>query len=422
MKDHIITSDQGKSVSVLPLAAIYGANASGKSNLIKAVYFAKNLIINGTSPDESIDLTPFALDTEYEKLPTKIEFVIKIDNILYTYGFLATAQSIKEEWLFAYFSNKESKIFERVSNNDESVTVIPGDRLIENLGDKKFIEYIARGTRPNQLFINEANNKNVSIIKPLWDWFKNSLRIIFPNSNYMNLVTKAHSDSEFLRHLEAILKAAGTGVDGLHCKKTPISNSELLNDAPKKFINEIKSELQKKKNYSAYIRKGLSTYNIRLSSNNELESYSLMTIHKRKNGTDAQFDTAEESDGTLRLMHLAPMLRNSESSETVYFIDEIDRSLHPHISKLFIQIIIESIKNKKIKNQFILTTHDTNLLDRKLLRRDEIWFIEKSSHGASHLTSLAEYHVTEGLSYQNGYLNGRFGGIPFVGDAKALIK
>lgn len=422
MKDHIIHSPIGKKISALPIATIYGANASGKSNFIKAVDFAKSLIIDGTSSDDKINFTPFILDLESESKPAKIEFIFKTNDVLYTYGFLATRDKITEEWLFANYTSQESKIFERITNKEGNTIIDPGAKLANGLDDKKFIDYVARGTRSNQLFLFEANEKNISIVKPAWDWFKNSLFIIFPNSNFTNLITRAHTDSDFLKHLESVLQTAGTGVDGLYCKKALIDNSNELNDAPRKLISNMKNELKKHRDSTALIRKGKSTYNIRLSPNDELEAYSLMTVHKHADGSSVHFDTSDESDGTLRLMHLAPMLRHTTPNERVYLIDEIDRSLHPHISKLFIEIIINSAKSKDSKNQFIVTTHDTNLLDRNLLRRDEIWFIEKSKQGVSHLTSLAEYKISDGLSYQNGYLNGRFGAIPFIGNVKSILK
>lgn len=121
-------------------------------------------------------------------------------------------------------------------------------------------------------------------------------------------------------------------------------------------------------------------------------------------------------------MDLAPMLFDMLERDSVYVVDELDRSLHTLLSRLFLQTCIESVSKLNARGQLILTTHDTNLLDRSLLRRDEIWFMEKDKEGASHLSCLAEYKVNEGLNYENGYLNGRFGAIPFFGDTSKLLK
>jgi hypothetical protein len=150
--------------------------------------------------------------------------------------------------------------------------------------------------------------------------------------------------------------------------------------------------------------------------------HKLKSEHRRSDGKTVDFELAVESDGTRRLLDLAPALQDAWKRDRVFVIDELDRSLHSHLSRLFIENVIGGITKKDARGQFIMTTHDTNLLDRKLLRRDEIWFMEKDGAGASHLTCLAEYKISEGLNYENGYLNGRFGAIPFLGNAKDLLR
>jgi hypothetical protein len=147
----------------------------------------------------------------------------------------------------------------------------------------------------------------------------------------------------------------------------------------------------------------------------------LLSRHRRSDGQAIDFDLTAESGGTRQLLDLAPALPDVWENDRVFLVDELDRSLHTHLSRLFLETVIAGITEKGARGQFIMATHDTNLLDRKLLRRDEIWFMEKDDAGASHLTSLADYKVSEGLNYENGYLNGRFGAIPFIGDHRKLL-
>jgi AAA15 family ATPase/GTPase len=139
----------------------------------------------------------------------------------------------------------------------------------------------------------------------------------------------------------------------------------------------------------------------------------LKTVHKGKDGLHVSFDFEEESAGTRRLMDILPILADVRSGEKVYVIDELDRKLHPLLSRLFVESYLEQCCDS-LRGQLIFTTHDTHLLDLDLLRRDEIWFLQKDNEGGSNLYSLADLKVRPDLKIEKGYLNGRFGGIPFI--------
>ncbi|MEI7833079.1 MAG: ATP/GTP-binding protein [bacterium] len=426
MKGHIISDPDGKKMEVLPVACIYGANASGKSNLVKAMEFAQELIINGTRAGKSIDFKPFLLDTTAEKSPGRFEFVFKHDGILYTYGFVVSANTIHEEWLFAFYSMQESKVFERVTK-DEKTTVDPGARLVEDVKGKRFIEFVAQGTRPNQLFLTEAGEKNIELLKPVLHWFSEHLTIVSPYSSYNALTLRAHKDSNFLTFLSTYLQTAGTGITDIHTQKERFDSDKHLEDLPKELRKRVidiitNDKFENEQMYLTAPGKSVAICTDEENGNKVINYVTLKTDHINTDGARVSFDTQLESDGTRRLMHLVPLLLDIWEGDGVYVIDEIERSLHPHLSRLFLETCIEGIINKRAKGQLILTTHDTNLLDRELLRRDEVWFMEKDQGGASHMTSLAEYKVSDGLNYENGYLNGRFGGIPYIGDVKKLMK
>jgi AAA15 family ATPase/GTPase len=147
---------------------------------------------------------------------------------------------------------------------------------------------------------------------------------------------------------------------------------------------------------------------------------SLLPLHRAAGGHSVKFEMWEESEGTQRLIHLLSFLfALKKGPEQVFVVDELDRRLHPLLSRLLIQTILAA-EDRGRHNQIIFTTHDTNLLDLDLLRRDEIWFAEKDAGGASHLYSLAEFRTRADLKIEKGYLNGRFGAIPFIGDVHRL--
>ena len=147
----------------------------------------------------------------------------------------------------------------------------------------------------------------------------------------------------------------------------------------------------------------------------------MQTKHKDVNGEIVHFEMRDESDGTRRIMHIAPVLGADTGTNRVYVIDEIDRSLHSHLSRHVIKTIVSSAAHGS-RNQYIVTTHDTTILYRELLRKDEVWLLEKDEDGATHATSLSEFKLTDGMNWEKGYLNGRFGAIPFVGSVDDLLQ
>lgn len=420
MNDHIIEDGYGKNTKVLPIATIYGANASGKTNLVNAFEFIQRLVVKGNKADSPVDLKSFLLDPQTENEPSRFEIVFKHDGVLYTYGFVASTSTIFEEWLFARFTSKESKLFERITV-DNIAQVEAGDRLIRDVDKKLFIDFVARGTRPNQLFLNEAHDKNIEILAPVVHWFKDHLQIIRPKTQYLALDLRVSKDQEFSQYLSTFLSAADTGIQSVLCQKTKFNPELHLQDVPDDLRPEILESLAQDVSKQLLIQGPESTVSLS-TEDSELQFVKLKTRHKRSDGTTIDFDPSVESDGTRRLMHLAPMLRDIWERDKVYIVDELDRSLHTHLSRFFIQSLLAGVSEQNARGQLIFTTHDTNLLDRQMLRRDEIWFVEKDTLGSSRLTSLAEYNVTDGLNFENGYLNGRFGAIPFVGDPMDLFR
>lgn len=424
-KDHILVDREGKkSVKTLPLAMIYGANASGKTNLVNALEQMRDIVISDVRPEEDTGIVPFKLNPISSKSPSQFEIEFKHNGVLYTYGFVATRDEILEEWLFAYYTIQESRIFERITRNGRTL-VETGQKFDKDAGGRKFLEFIAKGTLPNKLFLTEAFNKNIEMIQPVFKWFRSNLHIIRPRSQYAPLTFRLASERNFLKYLSEFLITAGTGIEGLNCSNETFNAEKHLSDVPNVVKNKILKFLSSSESDNIRLSLGAQSRNISIRVENGKRTIRLHRVtakHKTSDGSSVFFDLESESDGTKRLMDLVPALEETRKSNDVFIIDELDRSLHTHLSMLFIKTFLESVKQGKTKGQFVFTTHDTNLLEREFLRKDEIWFMEKSRSGESHLTSLAEYKVNEGLNYQKGYLNGRFGAIPFIGDVDKLFE
>ena len=423
-KDHIISSTEGKSVSVLPLAALYGANASGKSNFVSAIGFFKALVVGDINTVKDILVPLFKLKENNETKKVRFEIVFKHESVLYTYGTIFSRKRIHEEWLFARFSSYERMLFERVTNEDEKTIIKAGPSLAQTIsGKQKSLDLMASIISPRKLFLTECFERGgvSEILKPVLFWFDNCFHVISPSAMATTLPIKAEQDNKFLDFLNNFIVSSDTGISAIKGKKELLNPEKHLSDLPDPLKNRILEDISKLQSIEEK-KKGLLSvctptnfFNIVIDENKKVYYVQLEIHHKNDKGKDIRFDFFEESDGTQKLMHLAPILQNALKHEQVFVFDEFDCNLHPLLSIAFLKTFLDGIKNKSSKSQFIFTTHDTNLLDsEELFRHDEVFFVEKDKDGCSHITSLADYRVSDGLRVGKGYLFGRFGAVPYL--------
>ncbi|MFP4103298.1 AAA family ATPase [Coleofasciculus sp.] len=421
--EHLANNAAGKDRSLLPLAAIYGANAAGKSNLIEAVKFAKDLVVEGTRSTQSIPVIPFKLGN-YSQKSSKFECIFTYQGIQYSYGFRLNREQIFEEWLYGIPHDKKQEVmyFERITSSKKETSLDYGTPLKGRSNKRKqFLDFVAEGTRPNQLFLTEAIDRNVDVLVPVANWFREALTIIPAEADYPGLEIGILSDESFTDFLSEFLRFAGTGIDSISTEEAELDIDYHFPKIPKRVIDDLIQNLNDADREALAIIGSNSRgkrYIIRKNKDGKLELIQLKTQHRDENGNLIDFTIEEESEGTQRLLNLIPTLfLLKQESEKVIFLDELDRRLHPLLSHFFVQTAINC---REKSNQLIFTTHDTNLLDLDLLRRDEIWFVEKNQQGASSLYSLAEFKIRPDLKVEKGYLNGRFGAIPFFGDPQGL--
>jgi uncharacterized protein len=419
--DRLIEDAAGKGRPVLSIAAIYGANAAGKSNLIKALIFAKELILEGTRSNRSIPVSTFKLG-DYSKKPSKFEFIFTHQDARYSYGFKLNREQILEEWLHTIPAGKKKEVmyFERVTSSDKKTTVDYGVPLTGRSSKRKqFLEFIAEGTRPNQLLLTEAIDRNVEDLEPVSNWFGEILTIIMADSIFASLEGTILSNISFTDFLSEFLKLAGTGIDKVGGGTVELDFDRHFPGMPKIERDKLLHKISESHANSVWmIENNIGKQHLLLKDEDGLiKVIQLVTQHRHENGSLVDFTMPEESEGTQQLINLIPALFLLQEEEKVIFIDELDRRLHPLLSRLFVKTVI-NYRGKN--NQFVFTTHDTNLLDLELLRRDEIWFVEKDRQGSSSLYSLAEFKTRPDLKIEKGYLNGRFGAIPFFGNTESL--
>ncbi|MBZ0279225.1 MAG: ATP-binding protein [Anaerolineae bacterium] len=405
-KHHVISDGKSRGIKALKAAVLYGANASGKSNLIKAMDFARNLIVTGRRPRELILVRPFKFDTDSENKPSQFEFEFKCNATFFNYGFVADAEKIHEEWLYEITPSSEKSIFERETTAEGETTVEFGTIKYANPDDREFLRFTGRGTRPNQLFLTESIERGLHYFEAAYNWFNEILVIVFPQSRPVGLESEL-TNKVFNQTFQTILDLFDTGISGIELLE--LGSDE---DMPRS-IRTFRDQFQKGTDQDAIIQGPDGRYLLSRYKENEIRVSKFMTLHRVKGETQpVLFEVNDESDGTQRLFDLIPALMELRNTERVFVIDELDRSLHPHLSYKILELFLNS--TTRLQSQLIVTTHESRLLDFDLLRRDEIWFLEKDSEGRSSLYSLEEFNIRDDMDIRKGYLLGRFGGIPII--------
>ena len=412
---HIIENNV-QDLKILKAAAIYGSNAAGKTNLISAISFAKKLILNGTKTGQTIPITKFKLSKDSIREPAQFEFEILYKDVLYSYGIAVADEAVREEWLFVTKpGGRETKYFERATDSSGKVQFEFGPQLYDSTS-KEFMHFVGQGTRPEQPFITEAESKNVQEIKDLMHWFRNVLKIINISSQDNFLHIRLHKEPDFANKLGNFLKKAGTGIEKITTMEEPLDFVKHFPGMPEAIQSSIRTRLDGKSHI--LVQGKDSSVSFVTGEKDEPKILRIQTVHLDSSKSEHYFSLADESAGTQRLMHLFPALIMLIESESVFLIDELDRSLHPLLSRHFVQTYLENSPN--VHSQLIFTTHEECLLDLELLRRDEIWFIQKDENQASRCYPLTDFKVRTDLEIRKGYLNGRFGAIPFFSNPAEL--
>lgn len=413
--EHVIESAKS-GFKTLRTGVIYGANASGKSNLIRAMAFAATFITAGVPPKQTIPIQHFKLNAQNINLPSRFEFTFEKNSVAYIYGFELDQERIHNEWLYTIKRNGSPKqIFERVTtSNLQTEVVLSGFKNISKK-DLLLLDYAGERTRYNQLFLNKTIEDERKELEEVFEWFDENLTIIFPTSKYVPLAIRIEQDEKFLDSFLQFLKAADTGIDDIDLREIEIKRLAI----PDAQLQEMKVELEPGSSAFIHDSDNSNRYLIKKGQDNELHASMLMTTHRVEGSNNVEhFELNEESDGTRRMMDLIPGLLDLIQSERLFVIDEIDRSVHPKLSKMIIKMFLQY---GKPTSQLIVTTHESGLLDLSLLRRDELWFVEKDEKGASSVYSLEEFVPRYDKDIRKDYLNGRFGGIPIIQN-KAILS
>lgn len=400
-ENNVIIDEKCKDVSFLKSKAIYGANASGKSNIVKALVVFIRIIKQSVKDEDILKLLiePFRLSTETENEPCFFQLIFWIENIRYRYGFELDDKNIYAEWLYAKPNERELPYF--VRENQEIVEIdktnfSEGNKLVSLFEGKSGENEIFRH---NSLFLSSISSLGFGkLSKELIDNIS-SIAVIngLGHKGLLSYAGDSLNDSARKKYIIDFLKYGDTGIEDVDTFEIP---SESLTE---KTGEETKNDSDKNRKRKLLIS-SRKKYNENLEfQENEPFPFQMM-----------------ESEGTQKLFEMSPFVYEAIKESKPLVIDEFDARFHPLLTKK----IVELFNSKQnLSSQLIFITHDTNLLSADLLRRDQIEFVEKDKYGASHLYSLVQFKgIRNTASFEKDYINGKYGAIPFLGDFNKLLN
>lgn len=419
LTDHIVSQDHTK---VLRMSAIYGANGAGKSNLIKAVSIIQRIIVGGSLDRISSTFykMPFLLKKDAADEPVSAAVEFYHNGIIYYYSISFEKNCVLGEELYVSKKDSDEPIFSRrVVNGIQEIDFCkafmekdPNNPVFA----KALAEKILAKTDLLISFMGEKYTNEIAAISDAYSWFCNNMKVVEPSS--MSGIT-AHlldSNPEMLALLNKTLPEMNTGISKIEIKKIVLrEDDDTLSSGLKRRIQQAKESPGVA--FPAGNIHDSRVYASVVYENNECILKMMQPLHVDVEGTEFFMPLESESDGTIRLIDYIPFIYSILHEDKVYFIDEIERSVHPIMIKLIVSKISE---NSSCRGQLIFTTHESCLLDQKILRADEIWFAQKDSDQASHIYPLSDFNIHKTANIELGYLNGRYGGIPFLSNLKDL--
>lgn len=371
--------------SLLKTSAIYGANGSGKSNFIKAMKFMKDFVHSSSREGQvgdKINVERYRLSTETDDKPCFFEIIFVHNNIRFRYGFTVDQEQVYSEWLYQTEKTKEAELFYRDENG------------IINIGSKfKDAEILKNLVRKNALFLSVTAQFNLNTSISILEWFDKNFVVITTDmigAKLTDILYDKFKNPQEERIINMMVNMADLGINNILIENNftaeQIRQNSLIKDNMK-----------------------IVTQHNKYDNNNNIISREIFDLEKH------------ESDGTRKFLGLITFIIDAATKGHVLIVDEIDSRLHPTLTRNLIALY-NSLDSNTFKSQLIFSTHDINLLSKDIFRRDQIWFVEKDSYGASTIYSLVEYKVRNDASFQKNYINGRYGAIPFLGDFNSVLQ
>jgi AAA15 family ATPase/GTPase len=387
--ENVTNSVSTGNLNVLKTVAIYGANGSGKSKLLQAMNFIDNFVSTSflRKPNASIAVGAFLFDEDSQSAPTDFEVTFIQKNIRYQYGFSVDRNRVYKEWLFSWPRGRQAAFFERAYDKVSDADQYKFGDLLK--GEK---EKIRESTRPNALFLSTAAILNHKQLQEVYEWFMEGLRGWSSNDIPLEAVSDIIKQDKYKNAIISLLRSADIPIEDYEVHEETLMLSDDVPEKTKRIISGLYDDAEDPKRTRVIL------------------------FRKDEDGKTFALDLEkDESEGTNRFFKLSALILQSLEKTGVIYVDELDSSFHPLLTREVIKLFHNPQVNCN-NVQLIFNTHDTTLLDLDLFRRDQIWFVEKKPDNSSEVYSLAEFSPRKNEALAKGYLQGRYGAIPFIGE------
>ncbi len=392
---NVMVPDAPGTLPLVRSAAIYGPNAAGKSNLIKALKVMGTVVRESareSQAGEPLPVTPFLLDEGSAAQPCEFEVHFISEGVRYQYGFAATRERVVEEWLLAYPKARPQRWIDRRYDEERQVYVWGS---MDKLTGKK--QLWQQATRPNALFLSTAIQLNNQQLQPVFKWFADTLYVAGFGRWHPGFSIGLCEEDDTRREIVSFLRAADIDIDDIELEERKFDIDALPDDMPDSMKEEISRELEGK----PLVR--------------------VKTVHTLNTGRRVLFDLQDESDGTRKIFALAGPWLDTLEHGYVLIIDELHDNLHPLIVKFLVKMFHDPETNPR-GAQLIFTTHDTSILDQEVFRRDQIWFCEKDGARSTVLFPLTDFRPRKKVeNLERRYLSGRYGALPYIRSIKSAM-
>lgn len=398
-----------RAMRLLPVAAVFGPNASGKTTLFRAMDFMRQMVLRSfaTSDDERSPIhlaVPFRLDAESAERPAEFELTFVTNAVRYRYAFAVFDQRIMSESLHTWPKGKQALVFERKGQPGEPISDFRFSESIE--GGKERAQFVAEQTHPQALYLSTAQKLNHPAVKSTFEWVKHSLRVL----DHTNMMHRIYTSKQFLEQEVAkdwtnmLMRWADLGIEEMEVAKPDIEPD------------------------FAALASAAKDSKLRVQISQALRQvHQVKAVHRAADGSLVAFDlSGDESHGTERMFGLAGPIWDVLENGRTLFVDELSTGFHHWVVRQLVSLFQNPVTNPN-HAQLIFTSHDPLLLDLTLLRRDQINFVKKDTAGVSELYSLADIKTKDGarkdsVQLHKHYLSGAFGAIPHLGNLSDLTR
>ena len=399
--------------TALRMSAIYGANGAGKSNLLQALNLLQTMVKTETLRKiDFYDDPTFKLDSQCSGKPSGLAVEFYYNNNVFYYHVEFSLEEIVLEELLLSKKSKDIPLFTRKRTDISIDSNYIGKGISE-----QFQDALKRLVRPDMLllsFLGKYYSSESPLVVDAYQWFMKNLQLVLPDMFHGFVPHMIDTDSDFSELVNRTLPELKTGIDKVIVRKELIAEEDVKSGKLMQLVKQAKEhpgEPQTTRN-----RFTDDVVNVIFEDGN-VYLKTLVAVHRNLDGSEVEMSLHDESDGTRRLIEYMPLLYAIIQKDMVYVVDEIERSIHPIMIKDIVRKLSESTT---AKGQLIFTTHESGLLDQNIFRPDEIWFAQKDAEKATQLYPLSDFNIHKTANIENGYLNGRYGGIPFLSNLKDL--